>query len=132
MFARVVGLLTLFLLAACGPGDRGTFNPQPSGVITEQLVGPNTVVPTTSLSSPLQVHNGFSLQLSEKNYPSGTFTASIASFTAAGACYTVVMNSTGETATFTPLAFCAGDVESVELQDVRNTTTFVFFQNVGP
>jgi hypothetical protein len=69
-------------------------NPQPTGVIVEELVGPNTVVPVTSLSSPLQVHNGFSLLLSEQNYPGGIFSATIISFTAPTACYTVAMDST--------------------------------------
>lgn len=132
----------LIILALIGCSGGGPFSlPAPSGIITEQVVGQSTVVPATSLTSPLQVHNGFSLLLSEGHY-TDIFSATILSFTAPTACYTVAIDQTGKVAVFTPVVgppppappTCPfpGDVESVRIKDVQNHSTIVFFQNVGP
>ena len=128
---RLAASLTLSaLLAGCSGG--GPFSlPAPSGTIVEQVVGQSTVVPATSLSAPLQVHNGFSLVLSEAHY-SDIFSATILSHTAPNAMYSVAMDPSGKVAIFTPSGFFAGDVESVQLKDVQGHTAIVFFQNVGP
>jgi hypothetical protein len=127
---------TFATLAACGPGSVGKPLP-PNGVFQEVLVGTSAIVPATSLSSPLQVVNGFSLLISEQYY-TDVFTAQIVSFTAPAACYTVTMDSTGHTAIFAPISTSvtttcpyAGDVESAQIDDVDHHTTIVFFTNIA-
>lgn len=139
-FAVMLGAVSA--LAACSGGG-GLFQlPRPDGVFTEQVVGSSTIVPATSLTSPLQVHNGFSLLVSEGHY-SDVFSAQILSYTATtpAPCYTVAMDSSGHTVIFTPVISpppppqgCPfpGDVESVKIQDVSNRSTIIFFQNIGP